>query len=198
MANRKPSQEWLLIFYNVPSQPVSNRMKIWRKLAKAGAVQLKGAVYILPANEEHEEFFQWLIGEVKTMGGDGAFVQVAEIKAMEEDDIRELFLRQAEKEYRGLERNSDALERKVQSVKKGTTGPAASILSSQLSKLKKEYEAARGRDFFDSPAGEVFLKRIRALEGSHGNRGRAAEVLGIDRTTLWRRMRRLGITHPAS
>jgi PAS domain S-box-containing protein len=39
---------------------------------------------------------------------------------------------------------------------------------------------------------------LRALEASHGNRGRAAEVLGIDRTTLWRRMRRLGITHPAS
>jgi hypothetical protein len=43
------SQEWLLIFYSVPSHPVSNRMKIWRKLAKIGAVQLKGAVYLLPA-----------------------------------------------------------------------------------------------------------------------------------------------------
>jgi hypothetical protein len=68
MAPKTPAQEWLLIFYSVPSHPVSNRMKIWRKLAKAGAVQLKGAIYILPATEEHEEFFQWLIGEVKSMG----------------------------------------------------------------------------------------------------------------------------------
>ncbi len=164
MTNRKASPEWLLIFYNVPSQPVSNRMKIWRKLAKAGAVQLKGAVYILPANEEHEEFFQWLIGEVKSMGGDGAFVRVSEIKAMDEGDIRELFLRQAEKEYRGIERHIDALERKFQSAKKGTTGLAAA-LGGELSKLKKEFDAAQGRDFFGSPAGDVFLKRIRVLEG---------------------------------
>jgi hypothetical protein len=47
---------WLLFFYSVPSKPVSSRMKIWRRLAKAGAVQLKGAVYILPHSEEHYEF----------------------------------------------------------------------------------------------------------------------------------------------
>ncbi len=163
---KEASQEWLLIFYSVPSQPVSNRMKIWRKLAKEGAVQLKGSVYILPANDEHEEFFQWLIGEVKSMGGDGAFVRVAEIKTMDEKDMRELFLQQAEQEYRGLEKHIDALERRIQSVKKGTAGQSATILDGQLSKLKKEFEATRVRDFFGAPSGEVFLKRIHVLEGS--------------------------------
>ncbi|MFH1679577.1 MAG: helix-turn-helix domain-containing protein, partial [Candidatus Eisenbacteria bacterium] len=33
-----------------------------------------------------------------------------------------------------------------------------------------------------------------ALRRSGGHRGRAAKLLGIDRTTLWRKMRRLGIT----
>ena len=93
------SQEWLLIFYSVPSHPVSNRMKIWRKLAKAGAVQLKGAVYILPATEEHEEFCQWLISEVKSMGGDGAFVRTGEVRTMTHLEIRRLFTTQAEQEY---------------------------------------------------------------------------------------------------
>ncbi|HEX9137890.1 MAG TPA: Chromate resistance protein ChrB [Nitrospirota bacterium] len=103
-------QEWLLIFYSVPSQPVSSRVKIWRKLAKAGAVQLKGAVYILPATEEHEEFLQWLIGEVKSMGGDGAFVKTAEVKTMTEADIRRLFTAQADEEYSRLEKALNVLE----------------------------------------------------------------------------------------
>lgn len=37
---------------------------------------------------------------------------------------------------------------------------------------------------------------LRALESSHWNRGLAAAHLGIDRTTLWRKMQRLGIVPP--
>src|SRR5512135_3610399 len=121
-------QEWLLVFYSVPSKPVSNRMKIWRKLAKAGAVQLKGAVYVLPATDEHEEFLQWLLGEVKSMGGDGAFVKSSEIRSMDGTDIRELFLKHADEEYRIFEKKLDVLERRVQSARKGTkTGEGSSL-----------------------------------------------------------------------
>jgi Nif-specific regulatory protein len=37
---------------------------------------------------------------------------------------------------------------------------------------------------------------LRALESSRWNRGLAAAHLGMDRTTLWRKMRRFGITAP--
>ena len=37
---------------------------------------------------------------------------------------------------------------------------------------------------------------LRALESSHWNRGLAAAHLGMDRTTLWRKMQRLGIAPP--
>lgn len=166
-------QEWLLIFYSVPSHPVSNRMKIWRKLAKAGAVQLKGAIYILPANDEHEEFFQWLIGEVKSMGGDGAFIRTAEIKSMDEADIRELFLKQAEKEYRGFEKNLDSLERKVQSIRKGTTFKGGGGPVGQAGKLAKELEDIRKRDFFSSALGGVITKRVLALQAALKGLGRS-------------------------
>src|SRR5512146_2589196 len=157
-------REWLLIFYSVPSHPVSNRMKIWRKLAKAGAVQLKGAVYILPATEELEELCQWLIGEVKSMGGDGAFVRTAEIKAMDEGDIRELFLRQAEEGYRNFEKGLDALERKAQSLKKGAQSDQGGRLADEAGKLARELDELRRRDFFSSPLGTVTQKRMQALE----------------------------------
>ncbi len=163
MPKTKP-QEWLLIFYSVPSNPVSNRMKIWRKLAKAGAVQLKGAVYILPATEEHEEFLQWLLGEVKSMGGDGAFAKSAEIRTVTGGDIRELFLRQAEEGYRGLEKILDALERKIQSFRKGAQGDESGKLADMVGKLGKELDELRKRDFFSSPSGLVMRKRMQTLE----------------------------------
>ena len=164
--------EWLLIFYSVPSHPVSNRMKIWRKLAKAGAVQLKGAVYILPATEEHEEFLEWLIGEVKSMGGDGAFVKTAEIKTMKESDIRELFLLQTAKEYRSFEKKIDVLERKVQSVRKGTRSAANERFGIEAAKLARELTELRKRDFFQSPLGAAMQKRMQTLEAGRKGIGR--------------------------
>jgi hypothetical protein len=160
----RTKQEWLLIFYTVPAHPVSNRMKIWRKLAKVGAVQLKGAVYILPATDEHEEFCLWLIGEVKTMGGDGAFVRSADIQSMDATDIRELFLNRAEQEYRGFERKIEVLERKVQSIRKGAKYHVNSRLSDHAGKLVKELEDMRRRDFFSAVRGSEVTKRMQSLK----------------------------------
>lgn len=166
------SREWLLIFYSVPSHPVSNRMMIWRKLAKVGAVQLKGAVYILPATEEHEEFLQWLIGEVKSMGGDGAFVRSAEIRTMTDADIRRLFSTQADQEYRRLEKSLDVLERKIQSIRKGTKSEGGKGLADQVAKFTKEFEGVAKRDFFDSSTGQAMKKRIQALEAGLRDAGK--------------------------
>lgn len=167
-------QEWLLIFYSVPSQPVSSRVKIWRKLAKAGAVQLKGAVYILPAAEEHEEFLQWLIGEVKSMGGDGAFVRTAEIRTMTDAAIRRLFTTQADQEYHRLEKALDVLERKIQSIRKGTKSEDGKHLADQVAKYTKEFEGVAKRDFFGSSTGQAMKKRLQAVEVALRDAGKKA------------------------
>jgi len=173
------TREWLLIFYSVPSHPVSNRMKIWRKLAKTGAVQLKGAVYILPATDEHEEFLQWLIGEVKSMGGDGAFVRSAEIRSIDENDIRQLFLNQAEKEYRGFEKKFETLERKVQSIRKGAKQDENARLADHAGKLARELDDIQLRDFFSSPIGVEMTKRMQSLKTAlKGLGGRGVEPTG--------------------
>jgi hypothetical protein len=147
------SQEWLLIFYSVPSHPVSNRMKIWRKLAKVGAVQLKGSVYVLPATEEHEEFFQWLVGEVKAMGGDGAYVRCNEIKTMTNTAIMRLFTTQADQEYGRIGKTLDVLERKIQSIRKGTKSEESKRLAAEAAKISKDIEEAGKRDYFASSSG---------------------------------------------
>ncbi len=166
------AREWLLIFYSVPSNPVSNRMMIWRKLAKVGAVQLKGAVYILPATEEHEEFLQWLIGEVKAMGGDGAFVRSDEIRTMTDADIRALFTAQVDHEYSRLEKAINVLERKIQSIRKGTKSEEGKHLGTQAAKFMKEIEDIVKRDFFSSSTGQEMKKRIQVLEAGLRDAGK--------------------------
>jgi hypothetical protein len=161
---RTPPQEWLLIFYSIPAHPVSGRMKVWRRLAKAGAVQLKGAVYILPANDENRELFQWIIGEVKSLGGDGSFVQTSRIETLTDADVRRLFRDQRDVEYRDLARQLDSLERKVQSGRKGAITGIQANATGVLAALRKICDDIRSRDFFDAPLGRDFEKRLRAVE----------------------------------
>jgi hypothetical protein len=156
--------KWLLIFYSVPSQPVSNRMKIWRKLAKIGAVQLKGAVYILPNNDEHYELFQWLITEVTSMGGDGAFVMTSHIETLKENEIVSLFNQQREKEYHAVGAKIAELEMKLNSIRKGGQSQHIANLYELVSKHKKEFDDIRKTDFFMSKSGGVLSKQIKALE----------------------------------
>jgi PAS domain S-box-containing protein len=59
--------------------------------------------------------------------------------------------------------------------------------------------SVRNRQPAGSPAASSASEKetiIRVLQSSRWNRGLAATHLGIDRTTLWRKMRRLGISPP--
>jgi hypothetical protein len=164
--SKHPAHDWLLIFYSVPAHPVSARMRIWRKLAKAGAVQLKGAVYILPATEEHRELFQWIINEVKALGGDGTFVQTGRIETLKDDEVRELFRSARAAEYQALARALDGLERKLQSGRKGAVGGIRDNAARGLAALRKSYGEIRSRDHFWSALGRDVERRIRTIETS--------------------------------
>ena len=167
---------WLLFFYSVPSKPVSNRMKVWRRLAKAGAIQFKGAVYILPYSEEHNELFQWLVSEVISMKGDAAFVKIENIETMKNSEIISLFSQQREKDYGVLMKKLEELERRISSVRKGGGSQNNKKLMDQMTRIGKEFEGIRAVDFFSSKAGENLKKNIRALEsGLKGISGAGAK-----------------------
>ena len=157
--------KWLLFFYSVPSKPVNARMKIWRRLAKAGAVQLKGAIYILPYNEETFELCQWLVSEVTSMKGEGDFVRVNKIETMNEKEIIDLFNHQRERDYSIIEKGLEQFERKISSIRKGTGIQNNKKLSEQFNKYLKEFEEIKKIDFFSSKAGNDLKKRIKSIEG---------------------------------
>lgn len=175
-AVKKYEARWLLFFYSVPSKPVSSRMKVWRRLAKAGAILFKGAVYILPYSDEHAEFFQWLVSEVTSMKGDAAFVRVENIETMKESEIIGLFNQQRDKDYGVLMKNLEELERKVSSVRKGGGTQNNKKLVDQMTRIGKEFEGIRAVDFFSSKVGENLKKNIKELEsGLKGISGAGAK-----------------------
>jgi hypothetical protein len=139
-------------------------MKIWRKLSKAGAAQVKGAVYILPMNEEHYEFFQWLVEEVSSMGGEAAFTRVEAIDSMKDQEIVDLLNGHKEAEYQPISKTIADLEIRVNSIRKGSKSQNLKTLSEQIAKASKSYEEILRTDFFSSRIGAALKSRLNVLK----------------------------------
>jgi hypothetical protein len=61
---------WLLLIHQLPAKPAYLRVKVWRRLQALGAVTMKNSVYVLPAGEQAQEDFEWLLKEILEGGGE--------------------------------------------------------------------------------------------------------------------------------
>ena len=50
-----------------------------------------------------------------------------------------------------------------------------------------------GRALLEAAAGNDKIRKFRLLAYTGGNRNQAADILGIDRVSLWRRIKRYGL-----
>ncbi|GAB4388177.1 MAG: chromate resistance protein [Thermodesulfovibrionales bacterium] len=156
--------EWLLFFYTVPSRPVGYRVKVRRRLAKAGAVALKGSVYALPHSGDNHEFLGWLSSEVASMGGEGLFVRTGRIENLAHDDLIALFNIQRARDYGPLEKALSEVERALQALKKGGRGPEPRKLASAVARCASDFAEIRKVDFFSSEKGRALERRLKAVE----------------------------------
>ncbi|MBU6411468.1 MAG: ChrB protein, partial [Verrucomicrobia bacterium] len=76
------TDSWLLLLYGLPTKRNAERVSLWRKLKKFGAVQLKSSAYVLPDNPANYERFQWLSKQIQDGGGEATLIRVAQIEGM--------------------------------------------------------------------------------------------------------------------
>ena len=155
--------EWLLFFYSIPATPVNNRVKIWRKLVKTGAVQLKGGVYILPYREEHHEALQWMLAELPGLNGEGLLVRTDSIEPLRQEEIITLFNEQRRPQYQEIARKVDDFSGRIRNLRKGGRDRKSTSLFRQYEKIQNEFQAVQHRDFFLSDPGQELAAQLSAL-----------------------------------
>ena len=62
---------WLLFLSQLPANPSSLRVNVWRKLRAAGALGLQNGVWLLPDNPENAAFLQDLLKMVQSQNAGG-------------------------------------------------------------------------------------------------------------------------------
>ena len=146
---------WLLLLYVLPTRRNAERVNLWRKLKRFGAVQLKTSAYVLPDGPAQHERFQWLSEEIRSAGGEANVLRVGEIEGMDEAAIVALFNQARKAEYEEVLREC----RKAAS-RKANDGEQAS----GIEKLHRRLNEIREVDYFKSPAGEDARMALERLE----------------------------------
>src|SRR5438876_10681774 len=96
---------WLLLLFTLPTNRNTERVAVWRRLKKMGAVQIKTSTYLLPDEPAQYEQFQWLAQQIRDYGGDSTLVRAQEIEGLTREKAIGLFNDARAKDYAELRRS---------------------------------------------------------------------------------------------
>ena len=157
----KKNLAWLLLLVRLPATHSAERVAIWRKLKKSGAIQVQTSTYILPDDPPRYETFQWLTQHIRDTGGDSTLVRVREIEGLSNERLIELFNAARAKEYASLQEMLRPLMARARRT---------SNSDGRLDRIRKQFREIRAVDFFDSPRGHDVAMLLRRAEGSTRSR----------------------------
>src|SRR5438105_5759655 len=150
---------WFLLLYSLPTNRNTERVAVWRRLKKIGAVQIKTSTYLLPDEPAQYEQFQWLGQQIRDYGGDSTLVRAQEIEGLTREKVISLFNAARDKEYVDLKK---ALQNFI-SRRRGKSD--ADFAGAELERLTKQFRDLRQIDFFDSARGHDVAMLLRRAEG---------------------------------
>ena len=175
----KKDLSWLLLLLRLPATHTAQRVAIWRKLKKFGAIQIQTSTYILPDEPARYESFQWLTQHIRDAGGDATLVRAREIEGLPNEKLIGLFNSTRAKEYTAL---AEMLRSSKHRGKTTTKEPAPHLID----RVRKQFREIQQTDFFDCPRAQDVEMRLGKLEGDQRSESTANKIRSRDyRGRIW-------------
>ena len=143
------SSSWLLLVFSLPSRRASERVEVWRKLQRYGALALRSSGYVLPHTPANQEKLEWLATAIRNYGGQASVVQARAFDDLPPEKIKQLFVQQRSRDYQAL----------LQELKKVVALSSRGRPSGKVSRLRRRFQEISAIDFFGSP----LRKRVEGL-----------------------------------
>ena len=124
-----------MLVFSLPAKRASERVEIWRKLKRSGALPFGTSGHLLPFTLENHERFEWLAASVRRYQGQASVVQVHSIDDLPSEEIRKRFLEARARDY----------ERLIAELKKHARAKAP---EAQLARLRRRCQEIQAVDFF--------------------------------------------------
>ena len=146
---------WVLLAYQLPREPSTPRVSIWRKLRRLGVAQLMDGLVTLPHSARNQERLEWLAEEIREANGE-ATVWVGRPGSVDEEQL--LLVRRLQdavaEEYRQVADEAQEAEHSDAAARRRT-----------LSRLRRELQLIRDRDYFPTQAREQAIEAVEQLSG---------------------------------
>ena len=143
-------QEWLLFMAQLPAEPSSARVAMWRRLKSAGATSLLTGTWVLPAREAHAAMLGQLADTVRGQGGSAALFSGRQIDGATSEEVVARFRADRAREYDEFATRSDGL---LAEIAKETAADKFSF--AELEEIEDDFEKLTtwlakivARDFF--------------------------------------------------
>lgn len=142
------NNKWLVFSASLTVRQQTLRVKVWRRLATLGAMQLKNSLWLLPEREDCREQLFWLAQEVEAEGGEAVVLECTGLGNMPEAEAKSLFRRARDADYAALEQEAAGLMAGL------TSAPQDETLRREakafLRKGQRRLAGIRATDFFPS------------------------------------------------
>jgi hypothetical protein len=152
---------WLLLVHQIPAKPAYLRVKVWRRLQSIGAVAVKNAVYALPAGEQAQEDFAWLLREIAEGGGEAMICEARLVDGLTDEEVRGLFNAARDQDYDALAKEARAL---AAGLRRKAGPQQRAEARAQLARLSVRQAQIVALDFFGANGREAADGLIAGLE----------------------------------
>lgn len=183
---QNPVPPWLLLMFGLSANQASQRVDVWRRLRRYGAVALKNSGYVLPNVPVNEERLQWLAREIRKGKGQATIVHAQSFDGLPSNELTRRFGDERTKEFTAL------LHELQRAGKK-------SLSRAQLGRYRRRFQEIVDRDYFGSPArAKVEALLARADENPDAAPARTVRRRTEFRGRTWVTRHRPGIDRAAS
>jgi DNA-binding transcriptional regulator PaaX len=146
---------WVFLVYQLPREPSTPRISVWRKLKGLGVAQLSDGLVALPYDASTKEQLEWVAHDITEAGGSATiWIATPTVKRFGRSLAEGLAAERAQEYQRFVEQVEAGLA--LDSVEQ----------SRALRRLRAEYRRIERRDYFPPPGKDEARSALERLAAS--------------------------------
>ncbi|HVI41191.1 MAG TPA: Chromate resistance protein ChrB [Anaerovoracaceae bacterium] len=163
--------KWLVISYNLPTEPSRHRVAIWRGLKKIGAVNIQQSMWILPDKDENYSSLQKLSQDIESNDGESLLMESVFFEESHEERVILLFNSMRDEEYLEFVRECDKYLKEIEKeiAKEKFTFSELEEEEAEFEKLLSWYKKIEARDIFHSSCKEEAVETMDKIKDAYEN-----------------------------